>query len=45
MLKKILKMLMRFPENCIFVKIVTFGAKQLLEQPKYSIHGYLLTGP
>ena len=36
MLKKIVKMLMRFPENCIFVKIVTFGARQLLEQPKYS---------
>ena len=29
---------MRFPENCIFVKIVTFGARQLLEQPKHS-HG------
>ena len=36
MLKKIEKTLMRFPENCIFVKIVTFGARQLLEQPKYS---------
>ena len=29
MLKKIVKMLIRF------VKIVTFGASQLLEQPKY----------
>ena len=38
MLKKIVKKLMRFPENCIFVKIVTFGARQLLEQPKHS-HG------
>ena len=36
MLKKIVKKLMRFPENCIFVKIVTFGARQLLEQPKHS---------
>ena len=37
MQKKIVKiMLMRFPENGIFVKIVTFGARQLLEQPKYS---------
>ena len=36
MLKNIVKMLLRFPENCIFVKIVTFGARQLLEQPKYS---------
>ena len=36
MQKKIVKMLMHFPENCIFVKIVTFGAMQLLEQSKYS---------
>jgi len=43
MLKKIVKMLMRFPENCIFVKIVTFGAMQLLEQPKYYAGG--LTNP
>ena len=32
MLKKIVKMLMHFPENCIFVKVVAFGARQLLEQ-------------
>ena len=36
MRKKIVKMLVHFPENCIFVKIVIFGAGQLLEQPKYS---------
>ena len=29
MLKKIVKMLMCFPENCIFVKIVTFGGKAI----------------
>ena len=39
MLKKIVKKLMHFPENCIFVKIVTFGARQLLEQPKHSHRG------
>ena len=42
MLKKIVKMLMRFPENHIFVEIVTFGERQLLEQPKYS-HPWLFT--
>ena len=30
LLKKIVKMLMRFPENCILLKIVTFGAKQII---------------
>ena len=35
MWKEITKILMHFPENCIFVKIVTSGGRQLLEQPKY----------
>ena len=44
MLKTIVKMLMHFSENCIFlcVKIVTFGARQLLEKPNYS-HPKLFT--
>ena len=47
MLKKIVKMLTRFPENCIFVKTVTFGARQLLEQPKYygTAQGVVLNWP
>ena len=39
MLKKIVKKLLRFPENFIVVKIVTFEARQLLEQPKHSHRG------
>ena len=45
MLKKIVKMLMCFPENCIFVKIVTFGGKAIVGTAKIfpSIVIYSLT--
>ena len=46
MLKKIGKMLMHFPENCIFVKIVTFGASAIAgTSQNIPIHSYLLTDP
>ena len=38
MLKKIVKIPMHFPEKCIFVIVVTFGLRQLQEQPKYCDH-------